>query len=75
MRSKASGRDEENDRFDSPIITPTTKSNKRNDVDISKDEIISKGIITEKDCNIIEEYTKKLFKGYRDSKKSRLNTS
>ena len=52
----------ENDRFDSPIITPTTKSNKGHDVDISKDEIISKGIITEKDYNIIEEYTKKLFK-------------
>ena len=52
----------ENDRFDSPIITPTTKANKGHDVDISKDEIISKGIITEKDYNIIEEYTKKLFK-------------
>ena len=52
----------ENDRFDSPIITPTTKSNKGHDVDISKDEIISKGIVSEKDYNIIEEYTKKLFK-------------
>ena len=52
----------ENDRFDSPIITPTTKANKGHDVDISKDEIISKGIVSEKDYNIIEEYTKKLFK-------------
>ena len=45
----------ENDRFDSPIITPTTKANKGHDVDISKDEIISKGIVSEKDYNIIEE--------------------
>ena len=52
----------ENDRFDSPIITPTTKANKGHYVDISKDEIISKGIVSEKDYNIIEEYTKKLFK-------------
>ena len=52
----------ENDRFDSPIITPTTKAKKGHDVDVSKDEIISKGIVSEKDYILIEEYTKKLFK-------------
>ena len=52
----------ENDRFDRPIITPTTKANKGHDVDISKDEIISKGIVSEEDYNLIEEYTQKLFK-------------
>ncbi len=52
----------ENDKFDSPIITPTTKAKKGHDMDISKDEIISKGIVSEKDYKLIEEYTKKLFK-------------
>ena len=52
----------ENDKFDIPIITPTTKANKGHDVDISKDEIISKGIVSEKDYNLLEEFTRKLFK-------------
>ena len=52
----------ENDKFDNPIITPTTKADKGHDVDISKDEIISKGIVSEKDYNLLEEYTRKLFK-------------
>ena len=52
----------ENDKFDNPIITPTTKADKGHDVDISKDEIISKGIVSEKDYNLLEEFTRKLFK-------------
>lgn len=52
----------ENDKFDTPIITPTTKAHKGHDVDISKDEIISKGIVSEKDYNLLEEFTRKLFK-------------
>ena len=52
----------ENDKFDNPIITPTTKADKGHDMDISKDEIISKGIVSEKDYNLLEEYTRKLFK-------------
>ena len=52
----------ENDKFDNPIITPTTKAHKGHDVDISKDEIISKGIVSEKDYDLLEEYTRKLFK-------------
>ena len=52
----------ENDKFDTPIITPTTKAHKGHDVDISKEEIISKGIVGEKDYDLLEEYTRKLFK-------------
>lgn len=52
----------ENDKFDTPIITPTTKAHKGHDVDISKGEIISKGIVGEKDYDLLEVYTRKLFK-------------
>ncbi len=52
----------ENDKFDTPIITPTTKAHKDHDVDISKEEIISKGIVGEKDYDLLEVYTRKLFK-------------
>jgi len=52
----------ENDKFDTPIITPTTKAHKGHDVDISKEEIISKGIVGEKDYDLLEVYTRKLFK-------------
>ena len=52
----------ENDRFDSPIITPATKADKGHDEDISKEDILEKGIVSEDDYNIIENYTYKLFK-------------
>ncbi len=53
----------ENDKFPIPIITPTTKAdNGSHDQDISKDEILSQGIVSEKDYLQLEEYTKKLFK-------------
>jgi len=52
----------ENDRFDSPIITPATKADKGHDEDISKEDIIEKGIVSEKEYKIIENYTYKLFK-------------
>ena len=52
----------ENDRFDTPIITPATKADKGHDEDISKEDIIEKGIVSEDDYNIIENYTYKLFK-------------
>tara|TARA_B100001564_G_scaffold319534_1_gene296850 strand:- start:101 stop:1057 length:957 start_codon:yes stop_codon:yes gene_type:complete len=51
----------ENDRFDSPIITPATKADKGHDEDISKEEIIERGIVSENDYKIIENYTHKLF--------------
>ncbi len=52
----------ENDKFENPIITPTTKAKEGHDEDISKEEIISKGIISEEDYNIIEKYTFQLFR-------------
>jgi len=53
----------ENDKFPDPIITPATKADFGNhDEDISKEEIISKGIVSTEDYEILENYTKLLFK-------------
>ena len=53
----------ENDRFDEPIITPATKADEGNhDEDISREDIIKRGIVSEKDYGILENYTRKLFK-------------
>ncbi len=53
----------ENDRFDEPIITPATKADEGNhDEDISGEDIIKRGIVSEKDYGILENYTRKLFK-------------
>ncbi|WP_103070525.1 phosphoribosylaminoimidazolesuccinocarboxamide synthase [Aquimarina sediminis] len=52
----------ENDKFPEPIITPSTKAdNGEHDEDISREEILSKGIVSEEDYLILEDYTKKLF--------------
>jgi len=52
----------ENDKFPSPIITPSTKAdNGDHDEDISREEILSQGIVTEEDYLILEDYTRKLF--------------
>lgn len=52
----------ENDQFPTPIITPTTKAdNGSHDEDISKEAILSKGIVTEEDYLILEKYTRALF--------------
>ena len=50
-----------NDPFETPIITPSTKSKNGHDEDISKDEILNKGLISESDYSKIEGYTKLLF--------------
>ena len=52
----------ENDKFPEPIITPSTKASEGHDEDISREEIISKGIVSEKDYIQLENYTRKLFK-------------
>ena len=52
----------ENDPFPEPVITPTTKAETGHDEDISRDKILSQGIITEKDYVLMENYTRKLFK-------------
>ena len=51
----------ENDFFPEPIITPSTKAEAGHDEDISKEEIIKKGLATAKDWEKLEEYTLKLF--------------
>ena len=52
----------ENDKLPAPIITPTTKAHVGHDEDISRDEILKRGIVSESDYNTLEEYTFKLFK-------------
>jgi phosphoribosylaminoimidazole-succinocarboxamide synthase len=51
----------ENQKFDKPIITPTTKAEEGHDEDISKEEIISRGLVSQPDYEKLEEYTYKLF--------------
>ena len=51
----------ENDRFPQPIITPATKAEEGHDEDISREEIIKKGIVAEKDYVQLEKYTRALF--------------
>ena len=51
----------ENDRFPEPIITPTTKASEGHDEDISREEILAKGIVSEADYIVLEDYTRKLF--------------
>ena len=51
----------ENQRFDSPILTPTTKAEIGHDEDISREEILSQGLVSEQDYVQLEKYTKELF--------------
>ena len=52
----------ENDKLPEPIITPSTKADHGHDEDISKEEIISKGLVSQEDYENLEFYTKALFK-------------
>jgi len=52
----------ENDQFPMPIITPSTKAdNGEHDEDISREDILAKGIVSEEDYLVLEKYTKALF--------------
>jgi len=52
----------ENDKFPEPIITPSTKADSgSHDEDISREDILSKGIVSEADYLVLEDYTRKLF--------------
>ena len=51
----------ENDFFPSPIITPSTKAEEGHDEDISKDEIIERGLADKDDWEQMESYALKLF--------------
>jgi phosphoribosylaminoimidazole-succinocarboxamide synthase len=52
----------ENDKFPQPIITPATKAEMGDhDEDISREDIIKRGIVSEADYLVLEDYTRKLF--------------
>jgi phosphoribosylaminoimidazole-succinocarboxamide synthase len=52
----------ENDKFPEPIITPATKAEEGDhDEDISREDIIKRGIVSEADYSVLEAYTRKLF--------------
>lgn len=51
----------ENDAFPHPVITPATKAEKGHDEDISKEEIIAKGLATAKEWETLSSYTLQLF--------------
>jgi len=52
----------EHDPFPGPIVTPSTKAAEGHDEDISRKDILSRGIVSEDDYNQMEDYTRALFK-------------
>jgi len=62
----------ENDKFPKPIITPATKAEMGDhDEDISREDILKRGIVSENDYAVLEDYTRKLFKRGTDIAASR----
>jgi phosphoribosylaminoimidazole-succinocarboxamide synthase len=51
----------ENQRFETPLLTPTTKADQGHDEDISREEILRKGLISEDDYVLLEKYTRELY--------------
>lgn len=51
----------ENQKFDQPLITPTTKADVGHDEDISREEILKQGLVSEEDYVMLEKYTRELF--------------
>jgi phosphoribosylaminoimidazole-succinocarboxamide synthase len=51
----------ENQKFESPLLTPTTKADVGHDEDISREEILSSGLVKEEDYIMLEKYTRELF--------------
>ena len=51
----------ENQKFDTPLITPTTKADVGHDEDISREEILKQGLVSEDDYIKLEKYTRELF--------------
>ena len=52
----------ENQKFDTPLLTPTTKAEIGHDEDISREEILLQGLVSEEDYIKLEKYTRDLFK-------------
>ena len=61
----------ENDFFEKPIITPTTKAHEGHDEDISREEIISSGLVSKEEYEQLEKYTLALFERGKEIAKSR----
>ncbi|PHR71852.1 MAG: phosphoribosylaminoimidazolesuccinocarboxamide synthase [Lutibacter sp.] len=62
----------ENDKFPEPIITPSTKAaNGEHDEDISREDILKNGIVSEEDYLVLEDYTRKLFQRGTEIAKTR----
>lgn len=51
----------ENQKFPEPIITPTTKASEGHDEDISREEILASGLVSEEDYLKLEDYTRRVF--------------
>lgn len=51
----------ESDKFPEPIITPATKAEEGHDMDISREDILAQGLVSESDYLQMEDYTRKLF--------------
>ncbi|NLD24650.1 MAG: phosphoribosylaminoimidazolesuccinocarboxamide synthase [Bacteroidales bacterium] len=52
----------ENQKLETPLITPTTKADEGHDENISKEEIIAQGLVSKDDYELLEKYTFELFK-------------
>ena len=61
----------ENQPFTEPIITPTTKADEGHDANISKEEIIAQQLVSPDDYDLIENYTRRLFRRGQDIAKKR----
>ena len=51
----------ENQKFPTPLITPTTKADEGHDENISREEIIAQGLVSREDYELLEKYTAELF--------------
>lgn len=51
----------ENDKFPTPLLTPTTKADVGHDEDISREEILAQGLVSESDYLLLEKYTREVF--------------
>lgn len=61
----------ENDFFEKPIITPTTKAHEGHDEDITREQIVSSGLVSKNEYEQLEKYTLALFERGKEIAKSR----
>jgi phosphoribosylaminoimidazole-succinocarboxamide synthase len=61
----------ENDFFEKPILTPTTKAHEGHDEDISREEIIKSGLVSKDEYEQLEKYTLALFERGREMARER----